>query len=189
MASLRSFFRILNRFFLVPLFRLGLGSIFVNPLSGYIMVLVMQGHKTGKIRRVPVNYAIDAGRIYCLAGWGRKAHWYMNLQASPELDVILPGTSVHGRAEEVADPIERLRIARKVMRAGGFISSLEGINPASCSDERLAAFIKDMVLLRIQTYGVGSGPADPGGWAWILSFFIGTLLCFLAAVLLLQWIR
>ena len=32
-------FRVLNRFFMVPMFRLGLGPFMGNPLSGYIMVI------------------------------------------------------------------------------------------------------------------------------------------------------
>ena len=37
-AVLRHIFSVLNRFFMVPCFRLGLGPFMGNPLSGYIMV-------------------------------------------------------------------------------------------------------------------------------------------------------
>jgi len=42
------FFWFLNKFFMAPLFRLGFGPFFVNPLTGYIMVLKVIGRKTGK---------------------------------------------------------------------------------------------------------------------------------------------
>ena len=45
---MRRFFRFLNKFFMVPMFRLGFGPFFGNPLSGYIMVLKIVGRKTGK---------------------------------------------------------------------------------------------------------------------------------------------
>ena len=68
---MRFFFKILNTLFMVPMFRLGLGPFFGNPITGYIMVLKVIGRKTGKVRYVPVNYAIRNGSVYCLAGFGR----------------------------------------------------------------------------------------------------------------------
>lgn len=55
---MRRFFRVLNRFFMVPMFRLGMGPFFGNPLSGYVMVLRTIGRKSGRVRNVPVNCAI-----------------------------------------------------------------------------------------------------------------------------------
>lgn len=177
MAFVRGFFRFLNRFFMVPVFRLGLGSLQVNPFSGYIMVLKMTGHKTGKTRFVPVNYAIDGGRVYFLSGLGKKSHWYSNLTASPAADALLPGRTVHGDVTEVVDPVERLRMARRILRAGGFAGFFEGFNPFSCSDERLASGVKAMVLFRLQPTGIGAGPSDSGGRAWIILFLLGILIC------------
>ena len=57
-------FRVLNRFFMVPMFRLGLGPFMGNPLSGYIMVIRTVGRKSGKIRYAPVNYVIHKGDIW-----------------------------------------------------------------------------------------------------------------------------
>jgi deazaflavin-dependent oxidoreductase (nitroreductase family) len=181
---MRAFFRILNRFFIVPIFRLGLGSLIVNPLSGYIMVLRTTGHKTGKIRYVPVNYAIDGGCIYCLAEFGKVAHWYRNLQADPNVETILPGGAIFGKAEEVSGISERLRLGRTIMRNAGFAGFLGGVNPATCSDEQLADVLKTEILLRIRPEGIGSGAADPGGWGWILAWAVG-IASIIAAVIML----
>jgi deazaflavin-dependent oxidoreductase (nitroreductase family) len=177
MTFVRGFFRVLNRLFMVPIFRLGLGSFLVNPFSGYIMVLKMTGHKTGKTRYVPVNYAIDSGRMYFLSGMGKKSHWYSNLAASPVVDALLPDRTVHGDVTEVIDAVERLRMARRILRAAGFAGFFEGFNPFSCSDERLASGIKEMVLFRLQPTGLGAGPSDSGGRAWIMMFLLGIILC------------
>ena len=67
---MRRFFWFLNKYFMVPMFRLGFGPVFGNPLVGYIMVLKMVGRKTGKLRYAPVNYALQAGEVYCIAGFG-----------------------------------------------------------------------------------------------------------------------
>jgi hypothetical protein len=51
----RQVFQYLNRYFMIPVFRLGLGSLIVNPFSGYIMVIKTIGHKTGAERFTPTN--------------------------------------------------------------------------------------------------------------------------------------
>jgi deazaflavin-dependent oxidoreductase (nitroreductase family) len=86
---MRHFFHSLNKFFMVPIFRLGLGPIFGNPFSGHIMVLKMVWRKTGKLRYTHVNYTLENGGIYCLAGFGRISDWYRNLKASRDVEVIL----------------------------------------------------------------------------------------------------
>lgn len=68
---LRRFFWYLNRYLMVPMFRLGLGPVIGNPLSGYIMVIKTSGRKSGITRYSPVNYAILNGSVYCLSGYGR----------------------------------------------------------------------------------------------------------------------
>jgi hypothetical protein len=185
MPALRGFFRILNRFFMVPVFRLGLGSLLVNPLTGYIMVLRTIGHRTGKIRYVPVNYALEGGCIYCFVGIGNASHWYRNLRKNPGVDAMLPGGAVFGRAETVSDAADNLRLVRAIFRNAGFAGFFEGVNPHTCSDERLAEAIKDGILVRIRPEGPGAGAADPGGWAWMTGWMVW-IACILAAVILLR---
>ncbi|WP_119071811.1 nitroreductase/quinone reductase family protein [Aggregatilinea lenta] len=167
-AILRRIFKVLNRFFMVPMFRLGLGSLIVNPFSGYIMVLKTVGHKTGKLRYVPVNYAIKDGCVYCMAGFGTVAHWYRNLRAQPRLELILPGGALAGVADEVTDPDEYLGMARQVLRNAGFAGFFTGCNPFTASDDVLRDRLQGVPLLRIQPTGIGSGPADAGGRLWIV---------------------
>lgn len=166
----RRIFRVVNRYFMVPAFRLGLGSFICSPVSGYIMVLRTVGRKSGKIRYTPVNYAILDGAVYCGAGFGAKAHWYRNLEANPAVEVILPGSAFAGRAETVTDPDEALRAMRAVLKSSGFAAfAFEGLNPFTISDEALRAKMETMCMIRIRPTGIGSGPADPGGWLWILA--------------------
>jgi hypothetical protein len=68
---MRRFFRFLNKYFMVPLFRLGFGPFFGNPFTGYIMVLKVLGRKTGKLRYAPVNYAILDGKVSTSRASGR----------------------------------------------------------------------------------------------------------------------
>src|SRR5512142_2079270 len=164
---MRLFFRFLNKFFMVPMFRLGLGPFFGNPLSGYVMVLRTVGRKSGKVRYVPVNYAIYQGSIYCLAGFGRTSPWFLNLMARPDVELILPSGAVAGHVEEATDAIERTTVIRQVLKNAGFATLFEGLNPWRATDEALAAKVADQPLVRIQPCGLGNGACDPGGWAWI----------------------
>jgi len=167
---LRRIFWYLNKYLMVPAFRLGLGPIMGNPFTGYIMVMKTTGWKTGKQRYTPVNYAILNGKVYYLAGFGKLAHWYRNLQAEPRLELILPGGAMMGTAEEVVGRQERLTVTRQVLKNGGFAGYFFGFSPHSVTDEVLDEATKEIPVIRINPTGVGSGPADPGGWSWVLAF-------------------
>jgi deazaflavin-dependent oxidoreductase (nitroreductase family) len=179
---MRRIFWFVNKFFMVPMFRLGLGPLFGNPLTGYIMVMKAVGRKSGRVRFAPVNYAIYQGSVYCISGGRKSSDWYRNLMATPEIDVILPGGAIHGRVEEVSNPEVRRIVIRHILQNAGFAGFFEGYNPFRISDDELAAKSADLPLLRIQPLGLGSGASDPGGWAWIWSFVI-TLVIILALVL------
>jgi deazaflavin-dependent oxidoreductase (nitroreductase family) len=179
-SFLRYFFWLFNKIFMVPVFRLGLGSFWGNPFWGYMMVLKTIGRKSGKIRYTPVNYAIMNGNIYCLAGWGQIADWYRNIIAVPQIEVLLPGRALAGVAEEVNDSSERIITLRKVLIAGGLAGFMFGVNPHTVSDEELAEITRGLPLFRITPVGVGSDAGDPGGWLWVLSLCI---------FLKLVWIR
>ncbi len=88
-AWLKKLFWFINRFLMVPFFRLGFGSLMGNPFTGYIMVLKVTGRKTGKTRFAPVNFAIQNGRIYCISGGRRGSDWFANILANPQLEVIM----------------------------------------------------------------------------------------------------
>jgi deazaflavin-dependent oxidoreductase (nitroreductase family) len=165
---LRRIFRLFNRYFMVPMFRLGMGPFIGNPLTGYIMVLKTRGRKSGRIRFSPVNYAIHNGSVYCLAGWGKTTDWYRNLSATPQVELILPAGAYSGTAETVADPAEKRIIIRQVLKNGGFAGFFEGYNPYTISDEQLTVKTEEAVLVRIRPNGLGSAAADPGGWLWII---------------------
>lgn len=168
----RLIFKFVNTFFMVPLFRLGLGAFVGNPFTGYIMVLKTVGRKSGKERYAPVNYVIREGNIYCMAGFGKGTHWYRNLQAHPNVEMILPSGPLAGEAEDFRDSEEATAILRQILKNSGFAGFLAGFNAYSISDSELRDKTKDIPLIRIRPTGVGSGPGDAGGWLWILTWII-----------------
>ena len=171
----RRIFHHLNRYFMVPVFRLGLGAFIANPFSGYIMVIKTIGHKTGKERYTPTDYAIQNGNIYCVAGFGQVAHWYHNLKANPRVELTMPGGSLTGIAEEVTDPDERLHAIRQILKNSGLAGFFMGFNPYTAPDKVVIEKCQSAPVIRIRPAGVRSGPADPGGWLWVLWVGISVL--------------
>ena len=169
MNALRALFRLLNKGFMVPVFRIGLGPFVGNPITGYIMVLKTIGHKSGLLRYAPVNYAIYKGNIYCLSGFGKIAHWYKNLTANPQVEVIIPSGTVSGSAVTVTDADEIFSLMRQILKNSGFAGFLAGYNTWTITDEELREKGKDMIVIRIEPNGIFSGAADPGGklWLWL----------------------
>jgi deazaflavin-dependent oxidoreductase (nitroreductase family) len=176
---MRRIFWYLNKFFMVPMFRLGFGPFFGNPLTGYIMVMKLIGRKTGKVRLTPVNYAIHKGNVYCISGGRTESDWFRNLLANPEVELILPGGCIHARMDEVTEVDERLPIIRQILKNAGFAGFFEGYNPFTVTDAELTEKIGDLPLLRFHPLGLGSGPSDAGGWAWIWTFVFTVLLIIL----------
>lgn len=180
----RRSFNFFNKVFMVPLFRLGLGGIAGNNITGYIMIIKSIGRKTGKIHYTPVNYAIFKGDIYCLSGWGTLSDWYKNLSHVNEAEVILPGGSIFGKVEEVSNPETRRIILRKILQNAGFAGFLDKLNPFKTTDGELLRKTSGMNLVRIRPYGVGNGAFDPGGLTWIwtpVSIFLIILFILLVA--------
>ena len=167
---MRKIFKFLNKFFMVPLFRLGLGGLMVNPFSGFIMVLKVIGRKSGKVRYAPVNYAIHQGSIYCVSGGRKTSDWYKNLLATPDIEVMLPAGAIYGHVSEEADPEIRRVVIRQVLKNAGFAGFFEGYNPWKISDAELAEKSSDLPLIKIVPEGIGNGASDPHGWAWISVF-------------------
>ncbi|MBC8510005.1 MAG: nitroreductase family deazaflavin-dependent oxidoreductase [Anaerolineales bacterium] len=170
--ALARFFWFLNKFFMVPLFRLGLGPFMGNPFTGYIMVMKVIGRKSGKTYFVPVNYAIKDGNIYCISGGRRTSDWFRNIMANPKVELILPGGAIFASANESSDAHKKLIVSRQILKNAGLAGYFEGYNPRKISEEDLQSKVEDLPLLRFTPQGIGAGASDPAGWAWISVFVI-----------------
>ncbi len=174
---LRQLFKYGNRWLLL-LWRLGLGTYGNSPATSQVMVLTHIGRKSGRRYRTPVNYAIVDGAIYCTAGFGRRADWYRNLRAHPQVEVWLREGWWAGVAQEVTpDDPGFLPRMRQVLIASGFAAPLfAGIRPTVASDADLAQAVADYPLMRIQPTQARTGPGGPGDLAWVWPAATGFLL-------------
>ena len=151
---LRSFFRLFNRFMLW-MWRIGLGP-WINAwpaVGGRIMVITHKGRRSGMLHQTPVNYAPDAGAVYCTAGFGRRCDWYLNLAADPHVEVRLPHDRWSGLAEDVSDAADRAPRLRQVLAASGFAAFLAGINPRRIGEAELERLAGEHRLIRIRRAG------------------------------------
>lgn len=158
--------RLLNRWYVIPMIKAGLGPLHANPLTGSWMLLRTTGRRTGRPREVALGYTILDGAVYSSAGFGPRTHWYRNLVANPSVDVILPGVAFRGAAEPVTDPAELERGWRALIRSLGLLGRVF-VCPADAPSDTLRAKTADLPLVRIRSVGLAGGPADPGGWLWV----------------------
>lgn len=176
MNTLRRIFWWVNKLFMVPAFRMGLGPLICNPVSGYIMVIKNIGRKSGKQYFTPTNYAIQDGFIYCMAGFGRKSDWYLNLAARPHAELLLPGRSIRVTMEEVSQPDEALKACKQIFRNAGLAGFMEGFNPWLAADEKFLNTLQRAPILRFKPVSIASGAVDAGGWHWITLLLLGVIL-------------
>jgi deazaflavin-dependent oxidoreductase (nitroreductase family) len=165
-------FRLLNRYYVIPAIKAGLGPLHANPLTGSWMLLRTTGRTSGRPREVALGYAIFDGAVYCSAGFGPRTQWYRNLLAEPRVEVVLPGGAFAGLAEEVTDPVELDRAWRALIRSLGVLGRSFVCAPDVPPDE-LFAKTANLPLVRIRPVGIAAGPADPGGWLWATLTVVG----------------
>jgi deazaflavin-dependent oxidoreductase (nitroreductase family) len=159
-------FRILNRVYVIPAIKAGLGPLHANPLTGSWMLLRTTGRRSGRPREVALGYAIVDGSVYCSAGFGPRTQWYRNLLADPRVEVVLAGGAFAGMAETVTDEAELDRAWRALIRSLGVLGRAFVCAPDAPATE-LVARTANLPLVRIRPVGIAAGPADPGGWLWI----------------------
>jgi hypothetical protein len=106
------------------------------------------------------------GRVIVVAGYGRATHWFRNAVAHPDVELVLPGAVLSGRAQEITDPDERRRAFRAVVLAEGVVGRLTVGDVATASDERVDELATGLPVLAITVTGMLPGPFDPGGRYW-----------------------
>ncbi len=173
-------FLVVNRWLGVPIIRAGLAPAWGTPFGGYFVLLRTRGRTSGVMREAPLGYGLAGGNVYVMAGFGRRTQWLRNIEADPNVEVVLPGRALAGRAEEVTEPAERLRGMRAAAIGCGLVGMATlGLDPRRASDEALLRATAGIPLVRIRPTGIAAGPWDPGGLGWVLAA--------LAEVLIVTW--
>ncbi len=168
--AMRQGFHIMNKYLMVPMWRLGLGKL-INiwpDVFGQIMVVTHTGRKSGKDHHTPLNYIVRNGDVYCIAAFGGKADWYQNAMANPAIEVWLPDGWWKGVAEDVSGREDRLEIIRGIMIASGFAAkAFEGIDAKAIKEDELAFLSNEYKVVRIKRAEARTGDGGPGEFSWI----------------------
>lgn len=172
-AKLRGAFRALNRS-MILLWRLGLGGTMAGPRRGYVLVLATTGRRSGVRRLAPLNFAEEGAAVYCIAGFGKRTHWLLNLEANPRCELWLPdGRRVHGHGRVVNDETRRVDLIRKIAVRAGFATSLAeaGFDPDTASDAVVAElgqrYGRRYEVVEIELGDPATGPGGPGDLMWV----------------------
>ena len=83
-----------------------------------VLLLTTTGRRTGKRRAAPLGYLEDGGRPVVIASFGGSdVHpaWYLNLVASPDVEVQLRGAPLQPMRARTATPEERERLWPRVV--------------------------------------------------------------------------
>lgn len=171
LRPLQRAFLVLNRCFMAPALKAGLGRFIGNPVTGHLMLLRTRGWMTGLVREAPLGYVILDGDVYCVAGYGRTTPWYRNLYADPGVEVTLPDRSFHGTAEPVEDPAEWLRAYRALIVSFGLLGRAIRGDIRALDDKTLLEVDRSLPIVRIRPTDppgpIVAGPWDPGGSGWL----------------------
>jgi deazaflavin-dependent oxidoreductase (nitroreductase family) len=84
------------------LYRIGLGPF----IGRMVLLLTTTGRKSGRPHQVPLQYEAINGSIYVAAALGKKADWFRNILAKPEVTVQLKARRFCGKATPIIDPAE-----------------------------------------------------------------------------------
>ncbi len=176
LEPLRKAFLVLNRRFAVPVLHAGGGLLLATPFTGSMMVLRTTGHTSGLVREAPLGYALVDGRVVVIAGYGRGAHWFRNALAHPEVEMLLPGALLAGRADEITDPDERRAAFRTLIGSMGAVGAITLGDVRGKSDAEVDVLAEAFPILAITPTAVLPGPFDPGGLGTRITTGLGVLL-------------
>lgn len=174
LRPLQRAFTVLNRGFMAPMFRAGLGWTIGNPLTGHVMLLRTHGRRSGVRREAPVGYVIRDGSVYVVAGYGVRTPWYLNLVTNPDVEVLLPTRRFRGTATPVTEPEEWLGAYRALIASFGMLGRAVVGDLRRLDDATLLAEHRALRVIRIEPVEsvepIAAGPFDPGGRGWILAY-------------------
>lgn len=90
-----------------------------GPFKGVpVLLLTTRGRKSGRRRIAPLVYGTDGDDLFVIAskaGYSKHPHWYLNLEANPNVTVEVGLETYPARATIVQEP-ERTRLFAQQVR-------------------------------------------------------------------------
>lgn len=131
-------------------YSVGLGSL----AGSAVLLLKTIGRKSGLARVTPLLYDEIDGIIYVASARGTKADWYRNLEANPNVEIIIGSRKLKGCAELITDPCQianflehRLKLHPTLMSA---VLRVQGVDSMP-TREKLEEYAQRRALVAIRT--------------------------------------
>lgn len=107
----------------------------LGSMSDYVMVITVQGRRTGKRYATPIGYLRD-GETILAVNPGGSSNWFRNF-VHPLVTLDICGQRLPARAEHITDHSERAHIFELYLQKGHGFQQLFGVS-RDASAERLA---------------------------------------------------
>ena len=127
-------FKALNRWFMIPVHRAGLGAWLSTPIGGYMLLLRVRGRTTGLIRETPLSYLVAEGVGVGDGGVRPPDRVVPEPAGRPARGGVDAGRSPPRHRRGGARPAVRARILPALARATGGPSLMVGVNPWTAPD-------------------------------------------------------
>jgi deazaflavin-dependent oxidoreductase (nitroreductase family) len=144
--------RVLQRYVLNPLFKL-LFAVGINPYG--VAILETRGHRSGKIRRVPVGNGRKGDSFWIIAEHGSRAGWVHNIRHDPHVRIRLRLGLRHRWVDGIATvrPDDDVLARQRKVIAWHPLRALNAVN--------VRAFGADLLAVHVQLNLARSGRPAP----------------------------
>ena len=130
-------------------------------ISSSVLLVTVQGWKTGRRYTTPVNYVRDGETLLVVSDPGRT--WWRNLIGGAPVVMRLDGEDVRGYGEALTDPDEKRAAFRALIRQSPRYRRHLGIVLSPTGDptnpEMLESFANKQILVRLSKLKFGT-PVD-----------------------------
>ncbi|HEY1821396.1 MAG TPA: nitroreductase/quinone reductase family protein [Trebonia sp.] len=133
--------RVIQRYVLNPLFKL-LFAVGINPYG--VAVLETRGHRSGKIRRVPVGNGRKGDSFWIIAEHGSRAGWVHNIRHDPHVRIRLRLGLRHRWVDGIATvrPDEDVLARQRKVIAWHPLRALNAVNVRAFGADLLAVHVQ-----------------------------------------------
>jgi deazaflavin-dependent oxidoreductase (nitroreductase family) len=133
--------RVIQRYVLNPLFKL-LFAVGINPYG--VAILETRGHRSGKIRRVPVGNGRKGDSFWIIAEHGSRAGWVHNIRHDPHVRIRLRLGLRHRWVDGIATvrPDEDVLARQRKVIAWHPLRALNAVNVRAFGADLLAVHVQ-----------------------------------------------
>jgi deazaflavin-dependent oxidoreductase (nitroreductase family) len=139
-----------------PLVLLILKSRLHGMISASLLVLTCRGRKSGRVYRIPVQYAQEGKTLFIVPGAAEQKTWWRNLSGGARVQLILRGQALAGQAEVLRGEKDERAIAEGLKRyfprfpGAARMHKVQAVPDGTYSAEDLHRAALSVVMVRVE---------------------------------------